>query len=179
MRHSLLMAMEEIDAAVFSGDTFESIDNISVFEAYLHSWFRQMDRNKAKLNEEQFPPCMPKNQQIRGQRMDLRNLETISERHKAKGYPEPRWIFFCIQMISCGFTVNVHRAKTTKSKYVYVTAMDRTVKVRFSDHKASAVQEEKGDSDLYVGIGNKECITTGEAIHRVRNGFAELQRKGK
>src|SRR5690606_37361076 len=70
------------------------------------------------------------------------------------GYPVSKWITFCEHLLGLGFAVYLHEARTTRSKYVYVTRGGRggAFKVRFSNHRPAMSQEDRGDSDFYVGV---------------------------
>ena len=87
--------------------------------------------------------------------------------HK-KGYPTPKWIQFCIAMIDLGWSVKLYRAKTTYSKYVYIIKRNKSLKIRFSNHRASFNKEMSSDSDYYVGVGNNGIITTEELIEIIK-----------
>jgi len=63
-------------------------------------------------------------------------------------------------MLSYGWQISLHRAVTTRSKYIYATKNGRTYKIRFSNHKPAFMKQELGDSDFYVGVSHFGCITT-------------------
>lgn len=67
-------------------------------------------------------------------------------------------------MLRRGFTVELHEAVTTVSKYVYVRRGNGVFKVRFSNHAPNARKEETGDCDFFVGRTNKTITTTSQAI---------------
>jgi hypothetical protein len=42
-------AIDDIDAAIFSGDTFMNLDNIAAFRSYISRWERELKRNEIIL----------------------------------------------------------------------------------------------------------------------------------
>lgn len=97
-------------------------------------------------------------------------LEELKKQYKADGWPVPKWLQFCEAMLHDGWTVRVYRAQTTISKYVHITKGRKRLKVRFSNHRASWRTEAVGDSDIYVGVGNRGTITTEQVIEIIRKG---------
>jgi hypothetical protein len=70
-------------------------------------------------------------------------------------------------MLEKGWQIALHRAQTTRSKYLYIKKDKLNYKIRFSDHKASFNQETKKDCDYYVGVGNYGVITTEQLIEQL------------
>jgi len=79
-----------------------------------------------------------------------RFVKNYHARYKGN-YPMPKWGRFCIELLKRGYKVQLHPAKTTVSKYIYVTYKDQTVKVRFSNHKPAFQKQIHKDCDYYVG----------------------------
>jgi len=93
----------------------------------------------------------------------------IEEEKANKNYPIPKWIKFCDTMLDLGFVVRLHKSNTTRSKYVYIEKDGKVTKIRFSNHKPARNQEEINDSDFYVGVSHKDCITTEKVIEKIKN----------
>lgn len=76
-------------------------------------------------------------------------LQTYAERRlraQTRGYPIPKWVCFCQDMLDLGLDVRFVDAKTTVSKYVYLRKNGRQFKVRFSYRrckKSGLIQEER------------------------------------
>jgi hypothetical protein len=85
-----------------------------------------------------------------------------------QGYPVPKWIQFSKTLLNDGWTIRLHRAKTTFSKYLYINKGELSLKIRFSNHKANRGAEDRNDSDYYVGVGNKGVITTEQLIIQIK-----------
>ncbi len=95
-------------------------------------------------------------------------LQQLKKRVDPK-YKIPKYIIFCEEMISSGFTVTLLRSRSTVSKYVFVKYNNISIKVRFSNHRPTKSKQDTNDSDFYVGISNYGCITTEELIPIVKN----------
>lgn len=97
-------------------------------------------------------------------------LDYMVKCYAKKGWnTPPKWVKFCYTMLEHGWNIFLHRAKTTRSKYIYIIKDKRNYKIRFSDHKANFRQEIKNDSDYYVGVGNFGVITTEQLIEQLNN----------
>lgn len=94
-------------------------------------------------------------------------IDNFKERYKNSRYSLPKWIRFCETMLNRGYKVSVYMAKTTFSKYVYVSDGKKTVKIRFSNHKPNYSNEMEKDSDFYVGVNNKVVTTTEQVIPQI------------
>ena len=81
---------------------------------------------------------------------------------KMKGFPKPKWITFCEVMLRRGFAVSLHEAKTTVSKYIYVSKYGEQFKVRFSNHGPN--WKRASDCNFVVGKNDRGGTTTGQAI---------------
>ncbi len=97
------------------------------------------------------------------------------------GYAKPRWVHFC-ELLLPRFRLVLQEAKTTRSKYIWVSGwagnVFRTFKVRFSDHRPARGVQEAQDSDFYVGKqhGDK-WYTTEDAVCAVERFFGvEIKR---
>lgn len=102
------------------------------------------------------------------EKLTLEKLEQKKPYYTRKGYPIPKWVVFAETMLKHGWKVSLHEARRTVSKYLHVKKRvdNKTTryKIRFSNHKANYHTEHNGDSDIYVGIGNKGTITTEEVL---------------
>lgn len=94
-------------------------------------------------------------------------LDLLKPSYLNKGYSIPKWIQFCETMLSHGWSVSLHRAKTTVSKYVYIRKGKKNLKIRFSNHRANRYKEQIDDCDYYVGVGNFGVITTEKVIEYI------------
>jgi hypothetical protein len=99
-------------------------------------------------------------------------LKTRADRCLGAGYKKQQWVSFCEVMLSKGFTCTIYEAKETYSKYITVSFQNKFFKVRFSNHKPIAHREENGDCDFFVGITNKGCTTTAQAVLAAMRAFA-------
>jgi hypothetical protein len=95
-------------------------------------------------------------------------LEDLKPYYERSGYSIPKWIIFSEKMLELGFKVDLHKAKTTVSKYIYITRGLKKYKIRFSNHKANRNAELSDDCDFYVGIGNRGTITTEYLIEHIK-----------
>ncbi|MFV0512529.1 MAG: hypothetical protein ACK5MY_02665 [Jhaorihella sp.] len=102
-------------------------------------------------------------------RADRTELELRQRRTVAAGYPKAKWIEFILTCLNLGLRVSYYEAKTTRSKYVYVSEPDggRPFKVRFSNHRPNKMKQAAEDSNFYVGISNGLVTTTDDAIDAV------------
>lgn len=96
---------------------------------------------------------------------------------QTRGYPIPKWVDFCAQMVDLGFHVTFIDAKSTVSKYVYVSKGVKVFKVRFSNHKPNPRDERKKTSDFYVGVSNFGVTTTEDAIKAIKKYFNTKENK--
>ena len=69
-------------------------------------------------------------------------------------YEKPKYIQFIEYYESKGFKVELHKAVTTFSKYIFLEKNNKKVKVRFSNHSPNKLKESNLDSDFYVGKVN-------------------------
>lgn len=98
------------------------------------------------------------------------------------GYPTnefglPKWLLFCWVMLKQGFTLNLHEARRTFSKYITVSKPGSgrpSYRVRFSNHKPIPEREARGDCDFFVGVANTTVTNTGQAIAAVRKHFSTV-----
>ena len=51
--HDLDEHIDNIDAAVFSGDSFTSLDNINILQSFIDRWQRELIVNRRILKEEE------------------------------------------------------------------------------------------------------------------------------
>jgi hypothetical protein len=86
-------------------------------------------------------------------------------------YPTPKYLLFIRNAIDAGLEVGLHRAVTTRSKYVFVYHGQQRYKVRFSDHKPAYEREQAGDCDFFVGVANKTVTTTEQAWNATMRHF--------
>lgn len=87
------------------------------------------------------------------------------------GYPKAKWVEFCEALLVEGFELQLYEAKKTFSKYITVRRGDRSLKVRFSDHKPIKARELAGDCDFFVGRTHTGRRTTEDALRAVHNHF--------
>lgn len=99
--------------------------------------------------------------------LNLAYLDELKPKYTAKGYPIPKWIIFCETMLHHGWGVFLYRAQTSVSKYVYIKYAGLEYKIRFSDHKPAREREEIQDCDYFVGIGNKQSLTTQQLLREL------------
>ena len=101
-----------------------------------------------------------------GKPLTYEYLTGVSKRLQDKGYRESKWITFALYFVTKGYHVRLKASQSTVSKYVIVghSRKGGYYKVRFSNHKANIRMEDLQDSDIYVGVGNKGTINTGQAI---------------
>lgn len=88
------------------------------------------------------------------------------------GFPQPRYLQFCEWLLQCGvFSVYLHEAQSTRSKYVTIKQLGhrrrRAFKVRFSDHRPNKQREIAGDCDFFVGKSNLGWTNTAAAAAAV------------
>ncbi len=91
-------------------------------------------------------------------------LDSLKPSYTSQDYPIPKWIIFSQTLIKDGWVVRLYRAKTTFSKYLFISRDKKMLKIRFSNHKANKLKELANDCDFYVGVGNKGVITTEELL---------------
>lgn len=87
------------------------------------------------------------------------------------GYPKAKWIQFCEEMLSRGYSLTLYEARRTVSKYVTVHSGEKQFRVRFSNHKPIKHRELDGDCDFFVGITHTGVRTTDDAIEAVEEYF--------
>ena len=98
----------------------------------------------------------------------------LDERHKKLlkyGYHKTKWMEFCEEMHSLGLKCSLYEARETRSKYITVIGKDRSIKVRFSNHRPIKFRELRGDCDFFVGVTNTGVRTTRDAIAFVKAEF--------
>jgi len=103
--------------------------------------------------------------------LTLDYLESLKPNYEKNGYPVPKWIIFSETLINWGFVVELYRAKTTYSKYLYVEKGEDKFKVRFSNHPPAYKQEVNGDCDYYVGVGNLGIVTTEQLLATIKRRY--------
>lgn len=121
---------------------------------------------------------MVKNWKVTNELLTLDYLKGRAEGLATAGYPKPKWIYFCEEILCMGFIVELYEARQTKSKYITVRQQNnrsRSFKVRFSDHKPIHHREIAGDCDFFVGHTHTGIRNTNDAINAVCN-FFQVQR---
>jgi hypothetical protein len=108
--------------------------------------------------------------------LSLDYLNGLEPSYLTKGYSVPKWIKFCKEMLNTGWKVKLYRSKSTFSKYIHISKGETNLKIRFSNHKANINQEQKGDSDYYVGVGNNGVITTEQLIEKIEKEYESIFR---
>lgn len=88
-------------------------------------------------------------------------------------YTVPKWLFFLqttMEWNQHGVYCWVYKAKTTVSKYLYISNGEpmKTFKMRFSNHRAPKHREESNDCDFYVGLSSGPTIRTDQLITHLR-----------
>lgn len=92
------------------------------------------------------------------------------ERRRNQKYPRPKWLEFAAIMLSYqnqGVSLKLYDARSTVSKYLYVTRNGKTVKIRFSNHQPANGKIMANDSDYYVGVSQLGVIQTEQVIPKV------------
>jgi hypothetical protein len=96
------------------------------------------------------------------------HIDELKARSLKYGYPEcPKWVQFAEAAIKDGWEVKLYRARTTLSKYLFICKGAEQYKIRYSNHRPSYLKEEVADSDFYVGVHHKGCITTEELMKKL------------
>ncbi len=95
----------------------------------------------------------------------------LSYRGKWAKYGKPKYVMFGESCQKLGLEVWIYQAKTTVSKYIFVTNGDTVKKIRFSNHRPNTRQQENQDSDFYVGVSNGHVTTTEDALAWVKGVF--------
>lgn len=83
------------------------------------------------------------------------------------GWEVPKWLLAKDFFSELNLRVAVVKAKTTRSKYIYIWKDNKQVKIRYSDHAPNPNQEAKGDSDFYVGKSNSRTTSTEYVLPQV------------
>lgn len=104
-------------------------------------------------------------------KIDYQYLTSRGDATVKAGYPLPKWISFCREMLDLGLNVKLYEAKSTVSKYVYLKRGKKEFKVRFSNHKPNKHKEKINDCDFFVGVTNTGVRTTDDAIKEVKRFF--------
>lgn len=101
-------------------------------------------------------------------------LSKRAEMCKRAGYPKQKWIEFCENLISQGYTLSLYEARMTVSKYVTVrkTDSEKTFKVRFSNHRPNSLKEIEKDCDFFVGVTHTGVRNTTMALAAVKKHFS-------
>lgn len=96
------------------------------------------------------------------------NIESVTKliKNYPAQYTTPKYLTFCKCMIEKGWKVRMYKAETV-SKYIFVEKDNKIFKIRFSNHKPSIFKELQEDSDYYVGVSNKQVLTTEEIIKKL------------
>lgn len=94
-------------------------------------------------------------------------------RKVSKKQPQ-KWISFCQFFLNAGYTVYVHEAVTTASKYIFICRGTSIYKVRFSNHKPNKDRESRKDCDFFVGRTNTGTTNTQQAIHATLTYFQKV-----
>lgn len=82
-------------------------------------------------------------------RLTAHFLAERAKQAQAGGYPVPRWVWFCEQLLVDGYAVAARFSRSTVSKYVTVRAGGKYVVVRFSEHPHKTTS----GVHLFVGPG--------------------------
>lgn len=88
-------------------------------------------------------------------------LQRLKSRYGKNNYPGPNWMEFCEKMILLGWSVSVYRSQEL---YIFVEKGEKAYKIRFSNQKPAEEQQEKNDSDYYVGVSRFPTFSTEELI---------------
>src|SRR3970040_2008304 len=102
-------------------------------------------------------PRMP-NKGLRGPQLTQAMLQERINSYPVEEYGLPKWVIFCRTLLAQGYTINLHEARRTFSKYVTVGKQSSgrsAFRVRFSNHKPIAEREARGDCDFFVGVANR------------------------
>lgn len=105
--------------------------------------------------------------------LDLPYLRLRARQSLSRGYEIPMWVLLCADLIKDGYKVELYEAKTTYSKYIYVSRNRKTFKVRISNHKPNKFKETTGDCDFFVGITHTGVRTTGDAYDAIKEFFGD------
>jgi hypothetical protein len=104
--------------------------------------------------------------------------EFLDERvARAAAWPKAKWIIFCETLMTQGFRVELYEARETVSKYVTISKMGKSFKVRFSNHKPIKHRQMKGDCDFFVGVSHSLVTTTNDALKAVHEYFSKESRQ--
>lgn len=107
------------------------------------------------------------------QKLNMTEIFKLKKKYHYSGYSTPKWVLFCELFLTLNWTVYIYKSRSTVSKYVYIEKSKgkknhKLIKIRFSNHKPNYKQEVfNGDSDYYVGVFNKGCITTEEVCKEI------------
>jgi len=104
-------------------------------------------------------------------KVDSHFIKLRTDKAVFSGYQKPKYIEFCEDALSLGLEVYIYEARKTRSKYVYLSRINKRFKVRFSNHKPSRLKQAECDSDFYVGVSHEGVTTTSDAIEAVRDYF--------
>lgn len=99
--------------------------------------------------------------------LTIDKINRLKPNYKNKGYDVPKWAVFSEVLLREGWSVSLHRSKSTVSKYLFIKKGKLKFKIRFSNHKANFYKEKHCDCNYYVGVGNKGVITTEELLTRL------------
>lgn len=95
--------------------------------------------------------------------------------YKNAGYPKAKWMEFCEVLLKDEYSLILHEAKQTNSKYITVCKDGKTFKVRFSNHKPILERELRGDCDYFVGVTNLRTTNTAMALEAVKKYFEGIE----
>lgn len=94
------------------------------------------------------------------------------DRRRNQKYPRSKWLEFAAVMLSYqsqGVSLKLYDARSTVSKYLYVSRNGKTIKIRFSNHLPAKGRVLANDSDYYVGVSQVGVIRTEQVIPKVLN----------
>lgn len=106
--------------------------------------------------------------------LSIEYLESLKPNYVKQGYPVPKWISFSEALINEGWTVRAHYAKTTFSKYLFISKGKISKKIRFSNHKPNRNKENINDCDYYVGISHNQILTTEKLLDKLKQMEAKI-----
>lgn len=81
-------------------------------------------------------------------KLTKQDIKTMIDRYPVE-YDTPKYLLFMLEMVNCGFEVDLKKAKTTVSKYITIEKGNQCYKVRFSNHRSNFRRELERDCDFY------------------------------
>lgn len=136
-----------------------------------HTYRKYKEPGKFQKNKDQKIRDMHeayKSKSIPVNRNEIKMRTNMSERF---GYPKPKYLEFCEELLEKGFEIRMYEAQKTVSKYIYIIKGEHCYKVRFSNHKPNFKKESDKDCDFFVGVTNYTVTTTKQALEAVYKYF--------